>query len=139
MKTVYTFLVAVLAGACVAAETTNTLVTAKLTAHRMTGAGSMEPGGGFYSYETSYVVASPTNFAGVVLIRHSLGSGPDESETNALVTVRMPTALLDAARANGKPCQIEATQITNKTESNKASEATPVRPRGRGPTGAPQR
>ena len=124
MKTLCTVLVVALAGSCVAADATNTIVTARLMSHRMTGAGSIEPGGGFYSYQTDFVVTSPANFGGIVLTLHSLGSGPNETNSNAVVAVQVPTASLQQAKTDGKPCRIEPKQMKSKTESNKEPEAT---------------
>jgi hypothetical protein len=76
MKRSATILLVMLAGTCLAADRTNTVVTARVTAHRITAAGSMEPGDGFYLHRTDFVVTAPINCLGVVLTMESLRSDP---------------------------------------------------------------
>jgi len=117
-------ILALLAAACLAADPTNTIVTASVTGHRITAAGSMEPGGGFYLYQTDFVVTVPTNYTGIVLTMESFGSDARLSKSNAVVEIDVPTASLKDARSKGKPHRIEPSQIKIKTESNKPSEGT---------------
>jgi hypothetical protein len=72
MRGSITAILVLIAASCLGADPTNTIVTARVTAHRMTAAGSMDPGGGFYLYQTDFIVTAPTNSAGVVLTMESI-------------------------------------------------------------------
>ena len=97
--------------------TNSVLVTARVTAHHKSGAGCMEPGGGFYLYLTDFVIRTPTNFADVVLTMQTIGQDAALYQSNAVATVRIPTASLQAAKAGRKPCRIERSQIIDNTSS----------------------
>jgi len=90
------------------------LVTAKVTTHRKLGAGSIEPGGGLYLYRTDFAVVTPTDLAGTILMMEALVDDPAMS-ANAVVTVRIPPAMPQAARTARKSCRIERSQIVSKT------------------------